>query len=135
MDLKRLREGKRTRTGMNEEDLLDFCRKPVVPKNDRKKKWMEKVRAYRRRHKAKRKKKRSRNPHLTSDKWRFIGMFKKADMPEVRRMLRIHGIANKVTKDHMKTHDRTLREVYISRERFDEGYRAITRLFEGGKAA
>lgn len=78
---------------------------------------------------------RQQNPHLTSGKWRFLGMFRKGDVAAVRRIFKIHGIANKVTKDHMKTHDRALREVYVTRTTFDTAYRAVTRLFEGGLAA
>lgn len=77
---------------------------------------------------------RKQNPHLTSGKWRFIGMFEKRDIPSVRRILKIHGMKNKVTKDHLKQ-EPGMRELYVERGGYDTAYRAITRLFEGGRAA
>ena len=74
------------------------------------------------------------NPHLTSGKWRFIGMFEKQDIPSVRRILRIHGMKHKVTRDHLKR-EPGMRELYVERGGYDTAYRAITRLFEGGRAA
>lgn len=80
--------------------------------------------------------KRKKNPHLTSGKWRFVGLFKKGDMPEVKRLLRIHGIAMKVTKVHMKNvKEKGLKELYVTRSTWQTAYAAITRLFEGGMAA
>lgn len=84
--------------------------------------------------------KRKKNPHLTSGKWRFVGLFQKDDISSVKRILRIHGIASKVTKVHRVKkepvqHVRGLKELYVTRATFDTAYRAITRLFEGGMAA
>lgn len=106
--------GKNTRTGMTKRQLKDYCKKPL-------RKWKS-------------------NPHLTSGKWRFVGLFKRTDVKEVKRILRIHGIASKVTKVHgkiVKTEKTSgkLKELYVARETFDTAYRAITRLYEGGMAA
>ena len=84
--------------------------------------------------------KRKKNPHLTSGKWRFVGLFQKGDISSVKRILRIHGIASKVTKVHQVKKEpvqqvRGLKELYVTRATFDTAYRAITRLFEGGMAA
>ena len=77
---------------------------------------------------------RAKNPHLTSGKWRFVGMFSKRDVGGVKRILRIHGIKSKVTKDALKG-EKGQRELYVERGAFDTAYRAISRLFETGKAA
>jgi len=108
----RKKAGKKTRTRMTKAQLRDYCKKPLK-KGSRKS---------------------SPNPHLTSGKWRFVGMFEKEDISAVKRILRIHGIANKVTKDHVKA-DPGMKELYVTRAAFDTAYRAITRLYEGGKAA
>jgi len=126
-DYSRAKHGKKTRTGMKKKDLRDFCQKPVVPKKQRKGKWMKKVRQYRKTHK--------KNPHLShTGAWRFIGMFKKADIGSVKRMMRIHGIKMVVTKDMAKG-ELGMRELYVVKDKFDFAYRAITRLFEGMKVA
>lgn len=101
----RATRGQRTRTSMKRATLKEFCM-------------------------ARRKK----NPHLTSGKWRFIGIFEKRDIPSVRRILKIHGMKNKVTRDHLKR-EPGMRELYVERGGYDTAYRAITRLFEGGRAA
>ena len=106
----RKKAGKRTRTHMTKAQLREYCKKPVVKKGSRA---------------------RSQNPHLTSGKWRFIGMFEKHEVSAIKRIFRIHGIANKVTKDHAK-HDPRWREIYVTRAMFDTAYRAITRLYKGG---
>ena len=113
-DYGRAKAGKRTKTGMQKQRLREFCRKPV--------------------RRGSRGQKRSRNPHLTSGKWRFIGMFEKQGISDIKRLFRIHGIANKVTKDHHK-HDPQWREIYVTRQMFDTAYRAVTRLYEGTRAA
>ena len=124
----RKKAGKRTRTGMREEDVRDFCQKPVVPKSERKGKWMKKVRAYRKTHK--------KNPHLISGKWQYVGLFKKKDVHAVKRILQIHGIAYNVTANHTeKLRGKGYRELYVARETFDTAYCAITRLYEGRMAA
>lgn len=74
------------------------------------------------------KKRRTKNPHLTSGKWRFLGMFEKRDIKQVKRILRVHGMKTKVTKDHLKG-EPGMRELYVERGAFDTAYRAITRLF------
>lgn len=81
-----------------------------------------------------RKKTRAKNPHLTSGKWRFVGMFAKGDIGSVKRILTIHGIKSKVTKDQLKKASGQ-RELYVERGAFDTAYRAISRLFETGRAA
>lgn len=125
-DYGRSKKGKKTRTSMSKADLRDFCQKPVVPKSQRKGKWMQKVKRYL--------KARAKNPHLVSGKWRFIGMFMKRDVPSIKRIFRIHGIKNKITKDQRRS-DPIWREIYVTRDQWDISYRAITRLFEGGQAA
>lgn len=75
---------------------------------------------------------RKQNPHLTSGKWRFVGMFEKGDIPSVRRILKIHGMKNKVTRDQLKR-EPGMRELYVERGGYDTAYRAITRLFEGSR--
>ena len=99
--------GQRTKTGMSRQQLREFC--------------MARTR-------------RKKNPHLTSGKWRFVGMFSKRDVGGVKRILRIHGIKSKVTKDQLKG-EKGQRELYVERGAFDTAYRAISRLFETGKAA
>lgn len=74
------------------------------------------------------------NPHLRSGKWQFLGMFAKADVKSVKRILKIHGIKVKVTKDHVKG-EKGMREVYVERAAWRTAYEAITRLFETGRAA
>jgi len=81
-----------------------------------------------------RKKTRAKNPHLTSGKWRFVGMFSKSDVGSVKRILKIHGMKYKVTKDALKG-EKGQRELYVERGAFDTAYRAISRLFETGRAA
>lgn len=106
----RKKAGKKTRTGMTKRQLKEFCKKPL-------------------------KGKRGHNPHLTSGKWRFVGMFRKGDVGAVKRILQIHGIAHKVTADHTKRKQPGYKELYVTRDTFDTAYRAITRLYEGGIAA
>jgi len=84
--------------------------------------------------KTTRKMKRQTNPHLRSGRWEFVGMFAKADIGSVKRILKIHGIKAKVTKDHLKG-ERGQRELYVERKMFDLAYRAITRLYEVMRAA
>ena len=81
-----------------------------------------------------RREKRAKNPHLTSGKWRFVGMFRKGEIGSVKRILKIHGMKYKVTKDALKG-EKGQRELYVERGAFDTAYRAISRLFEAGKAA
>lgn len=108
----RRKAGEKTKTGMSKRQLRGYCKKPVVARDKRRK----------------------RNPHLTSGKWRFVGMFAKADIPSVKRILQIHGIKKKVTKDQLKG-EKGMRELYVERAAWQTAYAAITRLFEVGRAA
>lgn len=100
----RLKHGRRSRSGIKKAAAKEFCMR------------------------------RKKNPHLTSGKWKFVGMFAKADIASVRRILKIHGIKNKVTKDHVKG-EQGMRELYVERAAWRTAYEAITRLFEIGRAA
>jgi len=100
----RLRSGRRSRSGIGRTAAKEFCMR------------------------------RKKNPHLTSGRWRFVGMFAKADTPSVKRMLKIHGIKNRVTKDRYKG-EKGMRELYVERAAWQVAYAAITRLFEVGRAA
>ena len=105
-DYGRKKAGKTTQTTMSKRQLREYCMK------------------------------RKKNPHLTSGKWRFVGYFKKGDIKDVTRILRIHGIAMKVTKVHEKNvKEKGLKEVYVGRDAWRTAYAAVTRLFEGGLAA
>ncbi len=98
----RKKRGQRTRTGMSKQQLREFC--------------------------MARKTRRKKNPHLRSGKWQFLGMFASRDIGQVKRMLKIHGMKYKVTKDHLKG-EKGMRELYIEKGRFDIAYRTIARLF------
>jgi len=76
---------------------------------------------------------RKKNPHLRSGKWQFLGMFEKRDIAQVKRILRVHGMKMKVTKDHYKQ-EPGMRELYVERGAFDTAYRAITQLFVSEKS-
>lgn len=147
----RKQRGQRTRTGMSIRQLKEFC---MARKKNPKEKWKDwnndrypsrprfsladAAKLWLKKQKAKKKKKkqttRAKNPHLTSGKWRFVGMFSKRDVGGVKRILRIHGIKSKVTKDQLKG-EKGQRELYVERGAFDTAYRAISRLFETGRAA
>lgn len=158
----RKRRGQRTKTGMSRGQLKEFCQRRVKNPADwamigqgivyeMSKHNLSMEKAY---EVAKRKlmadpevyqlatnirlgvehMRRKKNPHLTSGKWRFVGMFEKRDIPSVRRILKIHGMKNKVTKDQLKR-EPGMRELYVERGGYDTAYRAITRLFEGRRAA
>ena len=71
---------------------------------------------------------RKKNPHLTSGKWRFFGMFEKQDVNDIRRMFRVNGIRCKFTKDHKK-HERGMRELYVDRNRFVIASNIISTLY------
>lgn len=75
---------------------------------------------------------RKKNPHLKGHGlWRFVGLFQKRNISEVKRILKIHGIKMKVTGNHA-TKERGMKELYVTKPAFDTAYRAITRLYEGG---
>lgn len=112
----RKKAGKKTTTGMTKAQLREFCKKPLKGSREP---------IGRRKH----------NPHLTSGKWRFVGMFQKGDVGAVKRILQIHGIAHKVTADHTKHKQPGYKELYVQRETWQTAYAAITRLYEGGIAA
>lgn len=161
-ELGRKRRGQRTRTGMSVRQLKEFCmarkknpvtktRMQVTPPLSAQD--MKSLRTYVRGLKKARPtyfdrdfsfeyrgstvtftRKRAKNPHLTSGKWRFVGMFRKGEIGSVKRILKIHGMKYKVTKDQLKG-ERGQRELYVERGAFDTAYRAISRLFEAGKAA
>jgi len=73
-----------------------------------------------------------KNPHLRSGKWQFVGMFEKRDIKQVKRILRVHGMKTKVTKDHYKQ-EPGMRELYVERGAFATAYRAIAALFVSDK--
>lgn len=78
-------------------------------------------------------KKHAKNPHLTSGKWRFVGVFEKGDVKQVKRILRIHGMKTKFTGDQLKKGS-GCKELYVERGAFDTAYRAISRLFVSEKS-
>jgi len=64
-------------------------------------------------------KRHKKNPHLTSGKWKFVGMFDKGDMGKVRRLLKVSGIKLKITKDH-ENGDPRKRELYVGRNSYND---------------
>ena len=69
------------------------------------------------------------NPHLnTTGKWRFIGYFDKNEVGKVRRLLKIHGVKMKITKDE-RTGDKQLRELYVGRTEFHNATMIINRVY------
>lgn len=78
-------------------------------------------------------KKYAKNPHLTSGKWRFVGMFDKRDVKQVKRILRVHGMKTKFTGDQLKKRS-GCKELYVERGAFDTAYRAISQLFVSEKS-
>lgn len=72
-------------------------------------------------------KRRRRNPHLTSGKWRFVGYFPKSAIGYVRRLLKIHGIKLKITMD--QSGEKGYKELYVTRDAFQYAYGFISRYF------
>lgn len=106
-DYGRAKAGKSTRTGMKKAKLREYCKTRVTRKS---------------------------NPHLTSGKWRFVGFIHQKFVSQARRQLKIHGVANKVTKDHAK-HDPKFRELYASRDKYEIAYRLLMAMFHSRTAA